>query len=700
MIPRFRRKTPLSLSCYLGVSALLALISPAWAGTEKFFTPPEAPFAVKLNENIVAVRLPSGPAEAAQGAIDATRKDHPEALLSLEAQGTIQIGAKPLKLGSRMMLKLSPTAGVAAAPDCSATALVEMADVDTVSVTSSGPGVALLDGMGKPVTGIRVVGGKRIHLDQLSVVACRVAGIDYQGADPTAVNETGSVTRCDFRDNGDGLHVGNTAGFMCLDNEFKSQSDTALTIHSLTSVVAGNQFDENHSAIRSGSSRGVIARNRINDADAIQLTASSEGNLITENHGKSSGITLTLAGSGHQLVRNALSGSATLAAGSKDILLVGNEGLQCDAAAPGLKWFNPPTWDHPHQEARIVDGMGRFDLEVLGGISKTPKTAKPVPVDLKVVQKELDRARSEHPADVIVLKMQGKYVSRNPKGLKLPPNTCVILDGQIVASLGTESDPLWVREAPLTQLIQLPATGFCSISGGKLDGNHQAFFPINANTGSTALIEGVNLTAGARDGLYTKGRDGKAAMFVYRCNVLGNNGRGIWPHVASRVHSIANVCSGNKMDGIDLDAGSKDCTALFNVCSANGRHGVFVEEAVSEQIVFANILNGNGQAGVHVWNEEVVGDTGHNVIAANTCEVNRRGVSAGGRAADTTANANLFFNNVCRQNRLDGALAGNGHGKGNYFAQCVSGQNHESEISSSESAAPHFFSVSPRSATR
>ena len=58
MIPLFRRKTLLSLSRHLGVSALLALISPAWAGTEKFFTPPEAPFAVKLNENIVAVRRP------------------------------------------------------------------------------------------------------------------------------------------------------------------------------------------------------------------------------------------------------------------------------------------------------------------------------------------------------------------------------------------------------------------------------------------------------------------------------------------------------------------------------------------------------------------------------------------------------------------------------------------------------------------
>ncbi len=696
MIPLIRSSVPVSLACNFGGSILLALSSLVLAGTEQFFTTPEAPFLVDPHENIIVVHLPAGPVEGAQGTIDLARKDHPDALLALEAQGTLQIGATPLRLGSRMMLRLSPTAGVNAASDCSATALVEMANADTVSVTSSGPSVARLDGMGKSLIGIRVVGGKRVHIDQVSVVACRVAGIDYQGADPTAVNETGSVTRCYFRENGDGLRVGNSAGFMCLDNEFQSQSGTALSITSLTSVVAGNQFGENHAAIRSGSSRGVIARNRINDADAISLTESSECDLITENHGNSSGLKLTLAGSRHQLVRNALTGNATLAEGSRDVLLLGNEGLKCDAVAPGLKWFNPPTWDHAHQEARIVDGMGRFDLEVLGGISKEPKAAKPVAVDLKVVQKEVDRARSEHPSDVIVLKLKGKFVSRNPVGLKLPPNTCMILDGQIVASLGAELDPLWVREAPLTQLIQLPGRGFCSISGGKLDCGHQAFYPINANSGSTALIEGVNLTGGARDGLYTKGRDGGAAVFVYRCNVFGNNGRGIWPHVASRVHSIANVCSGNKMDGIDLDAGSKDCTALFNVCSGNGRHGVFVEEAVSEQIVFANILNGNGQAGVHVWNEEVVGNTGHNVIAANTCESNRRGVSAGGRSADKTANANFFFNNVCRHNRLDGMLAGNGHGTGNYFAQCVVGQNSESDVSASLSASPHFFSLPPK----
>ncbi len=46
------------------------------------------------------------------------------------------------------------------------------------------------------------------------------------------------------------------------------------------------------------------------------------------------------------------------------------------------------------------------------------------------------------------------------------------------------------------------------------------------------------------------------------------------------------------------------------------RHGVFIEEAISHNIVFGNQLNANHQAGVHVWNEEVVGNTGPNLIAA------------------------------------------------------------------------------------
>ena len=676
------------------ISLALALTVQSGLASEHFFTPAEAAYAVSPTEAIRKLSLVAGTVEAAQKLIDATRKENPDALLLIEATGNLKVGAAPLRLGSRMMLKLSPSAGMTASASSKATALISIAQAETVSVSSAGPGHAVLNGGGnKAITGIVVTGGKRINLDQLSVTRCGKAGINFLGSDAEAVNEAGSVTRCHFGKNGNGLVVDTTAGFMCLDNEFDAQSRTALAIDSLNSVVAGNHFSGNHAAIVSGSDRGVITRNEIGDTAALEFTAASTGNLVSENRGTATGLQLKLAGSKQQLFHNHLQGNATLAPESQEILLVSNAGLQADPAAAGLKLFNPPTFDSPHHDAQIVAGMGRFDLTVPGGISKEPKTVKPEPVDLDVVQKAVDQARTEHPNDVIVLKLEGKYISRSPNGLKLPPNTCLILDGQILAELGIPLEPLWVRSEPLTQIILLPATGYSSVSGGKLDGGRQAFFPINANTGSTALIEGVTLVSGARDGIYTKARDSKDPLFMFRCSVIANNGRGIWSHVASRIHSIANYCIGNKMDGIDLDAGSKDCTALFNISSGNGRHGVFIEEAVNHQIVFGNTLSNNGQAGVHVWNEEVKGNTGLNVISANECTANRRGVSAGGRADDRTANGNLFFNNVCRQNRLDGGMAGNSHAKGNYFSQCVVGQNLQKDLLTSDSAAPFFNNI-------
>ena len=676
------------------ISLALALTVQTAMASEHFFTPAEAAFAVSPKEVIHKLRLTGGTAEAAQKLIDAARKESPEALLQIEATGKLKVGAVPLRLGSRMMLVISPGGGVTASAKSKATSLISIARAETVSISSSGPGHAVLDGGGsKTISGIVVAGGKRINLDQLSVIRCGKVGIDYLGGDAEAVNEAGSVTRCHFQENGNGLQIDTTAGFMCLDNEFKAQSGTALAIDSLNSVVAGNHFSGNHAAIVSGSDRGVITRNEIGDSAALELTAASTGNLVSENRGTATGLQLKLAGSKQQLFHNDLQGNATLAPESQEILLMGNAGLQADPTATGLKLFNPPTFDRPHHDPQIVAGMGRFDLTVPGGISKEPKTVKPEPVDLDVVQKAVDQARAEHPNDVIALKLEGKYISRSPNGLKLPPNTCLILDGLILADHGTPLDPLWVRGEPVSQIIQLPSTGYSSVSGGKLDGGRQASYPINANTGSTALIEGVTLVSGARDGIYTKARDSKDPLFIFRCSVIANNGRGIWAHVASRIHSIANFCVGNKMDGIDLDAGANDCTALFNVSSGNGRHGVFIEEAVNHQIVFGNTLSGNGSAGVHVWNEEVKGNTGLNVIAANECGTNRRGVSAGGRADDRTANGNLFFNNVCRQNRLDGASAGNSHAKGNYFSQCVVGQNLEKDLSTTDSAAPFFFNL-------
>lgn len=647
------------------------------------FTPPEAPLVSAPGEQLHSLVLPAGPVDAAQRLIDAARQAQPTAHLILKASGPLTVQGNPLRLGSRMSLRLSPGAGIAADRTATAACLIVIDKAEFVSIASAGYGAARLDGGGKVAVGIKASDAIRINVDQLEVVGCNQTAIALRGRDATKVNEACSVTRCHLHDNGSGLRVEQSAAFMCLDNEFAKHSGTALVINSLCSVVAGNAFRENKTAIQCGSDRGVIARNVIDDASALELTPESAGVLVSENRSTLRDLRLLLAGKDHQLFRNRLAGSATLAPNSGEMLLLANAGLKPPPAAPKLKFFNPPTVGNTNRDAVIIPGMERFDLTVPGGKQPATETldaatgkkkvvkGKAVPVDLAQVQSAVDQARAAHPNAVLVLSLEGEYVARSPKGLALPPNTCVLLQGRIKSDFGGPVEPLHVKDAPLSQVVTMPASGFGSFSGGILDANRQAFHPLNAGTKSTALIDGVELIAGARDGVYVKGRGANEPLFIYRCTVAENLGRGIWSHVASRVHSIANTVAANRMDGIDLDAYSKNGTALFNVSNGNHRHGVFVEEAITHHIVFGNTLSGNGNSGVHVWNEEVKGNTGQNVVAANVCEANNRGVSVGGRADDKTANENLLFNNVCRANRTEGVRAGNAKARNNYFSQCV-----------------------------
>jgi hypothetical protein len=696
------RLVPTSSYCSLLSLALTCSFSHLLSAqtAEHFFTPPEAPFITGPKEETHRVSLPAGTADAAQGLIDAARKEKPQAVLILEPAGNLEVNSAPLRIGSKMCLQLSPSVGLKAGANCSAPSLISVEKAEFVSVSSSGAGAATLDGGGKSVTGIQITEGSRINLDQLNILRCAKAGIDYRGTtNVTSLNEAASVTRCHFEKNGNALQVDRSGGFQCLDNVFHNQTGTALVINSLNSMVAGNTFSGNKTDIQASSDRGIITRNTFGKSElALDLTPTSKGNLISENRGTAQDLTLTIAGESHQLFHNSLSGSAKLASETKEAFFISNEKLQIDPATPGLKFFNPPTLNRPHTNSVIVAGMGRFDLPLIAGGKKEAKPAdkdkppKIVPVDLSLVETEIAKAQTEHPNDVLVIRLDGEYICKNPKGLELPPNSCLLMaaDARILSDLGIPLEPAWARAEPLTQVVLLPKTGFCSISGGKLDANRQAHFPINANTGSIALIESTSLIAGARDGINTKTRKGSDPIFLYRCNVYGNNGRGIWSHVANRVHAIANVCSGNFMDGIDLDAHAINCTALFNTCNANRRHGVFIEEAIENNIVFGNKLDGNG-TGIHVWNEEVKGNTGPNLISANHCAGNRRGIGLGGRADDKTAHGNLFFNNVCTENREDGILTGNSKAKENYFSQSVAFDNGKENIGVNGSA--FFFNT-------
>jgi Right handed beta helix region len=229
-------------------------------------------------------------------------------------------------------------------------------------------------------------------------------------------------------------------------------------------------------------------------------------------------------------------------------------------------------------------------------------------------------------------------------------------------------------------VVRLAPDGYCSFSGGIVDGGHQAFHGINATNQSIALIDSVDIRGSVGDGIRTKGRFGKCPFFINGCTVCDNGKRGIWIHVAREVNALNNVCVGNGSDGIDLDAYAVDCNVLFNISAGNHRHGVFVEEGVRNDIIFGNNLLGNYGSGIAVWDEAVHGNTGQNVIAANFCQRNRAGISVGGRTADETANDNLLFNDLCVDNRDGGLILRDCHASDNYFAQFVIYGNHGQKI--------------------
>ena len=617
--------------------------------------------------------------EAAQQLINAAREAKPNAVLVIYLSGNLIVENTPLRLGSRMCLVLGNRASITATADTAsashAQSLVQIDSGEFVSISSSGSERGVLDGQHRALAGVAVSGCGKVNIDNLSIRGCGVAAISYTGRNATAVNDSGSVTRCLIADCGNGLVVAKTAGFICLDNDFRNNRGVAITMTSQRSIIAGNDLIRNNTGVISACDHGMLPRNTFEQNETtLKLETTSVGNLVTGNRGRGKTGTVSIGGQNNQLFGNDLMTSVRAIRGGDSNLLINNARLQVDTAVRQLHSFNPPTFNNPHTGKVIVPGMGRFDLAIGGSSNKDQ------PVDLTVVQDGLQRARDEHSNDVIVLRLQGHYLSHSPAGLQLPSNTCVILDGSIRADLGIAPDPIYNKKDPITQVVRLAPEEYCSFSGGTLDGGRQAFHAINATNESIVLIDGVNLKGSVRDGIHTKGRGLKCPLFINGCSVFDNGGRGIWMHVAGGVHALGNVCVGNNMDGIDVDAYATDCTVLFNVSAGNHRHGVFVEEAVKNNVVFGNNLLGNNQSGIHVWNETVAGNTGQNVIAANRCRGNVKGVTVGGRAADRTASENLFFNDVCLDNRNLNLVSGNSHATNNYFSQFVIDRNAEKQV--------------------
>ena len=678
----------LSLLC-LSTSLLAVEINPVIS--DKFYREPNATFAIHPKEVLKKVDLNTVSVEAAQSQIENCRLENPEAIWVFVLKGKLTIKASPLVLGTKNFLEFAEGSSIVADEKTTAESLIKIEQGENLNLYSKSKKGGILKGNGKVGAGIIISKSSRVNIDQLHFENLSV-GVKIQNEEATLIHQASSVTRCEFQKIENAVIANKINGFVALDNLFKDISATGLTVNSPNATLAGNSFNNVLKAFQFGAENAAFVRNEfINCTTAFETTAESKLAFISQNKNQGNEILVKLEGEKHTLFDNTATGKISTAANSPaNHLIYKNPNLKI-SNEPALIVFNPPTSKNPHKDSNILPGMGRFDLEIKGDKSADTKKWP----DLSSAQKQADEARVQHPQDFIVIHLKGNFAARTPEGLSMPTNSCVILDGTIIADTDSPVNPPYVKGEKPTQLIEFPKEGYGAVSGGKLDANNKTFYCIRSSSGKSdhGMIEDVTMYNGARDGLYTKYRNSKSRLIVSKCNFSNNHGRALWPHVSGPVFAVENYLETSGKDGIDLDAGARYNICIFNTSVKNKRHGIFIEEASHNNIVFGNELNGNLNSAVHVWNEEVKGNTTDNAVVANVCNENRRGLSCGGRAADKLSSSNLYFNNECSRNTDYGIITGNKNGLNNYFSQCFVKNNKVGDIQVNDTAKPFLLNT-------
>ena len=280
-----------------------------------------------------------------------------------------------------------------------------------------------------------------------------------------------------------------------------------------------------------------------------------------------------------------------------------------------------------------------------------------------------------------------KFILMSAKGLVVPVNTCILLDGSITAGPTSVQEIEHSSSHHRSQLVLLGQGGFVAFIGGVLDCKGFVDHGVSSlgpkcQSGSGApvkniqnmhmvILHDVTISNARTDAIYMKGRLSSVPLIIHKCTVQESGRRGIWGHVSSNVYIIKNSSSGNAKDGVDLDAGCKGIVCIKNICHHNERHGIFIEEGASGNLVLGNMSLQNRQAGIHLWNEAVMGVTNSNLCAFNTCAQNNKGISVGGRGEDRTAAGNCFFNNACVHNDQEGICTGNKFSNSNSFVHTI-----------------------------
>ena len=678
----------------IGLSATLGAVEINPSISDKFYREPNALFATHPKEVIKRIDLNTVSVEAAQNQIESCRLENPEAIWLFILKGTLTVKDQPLNLGTKNFLEFAEGSSIVADEKATADCLLKIQQGESITLYSKSKKGGLLKGNGKVGHGILINKSSRVNLDQLRFENFAQA-VQFEGEDNTLIHQACGITRCDFQKVKNAISANKINGFVALDNVFKNVTGTGISVNSPNGTLAGNTFNQVAKAFQFGGDNAIFVRNEfVQCATAFESTPESKSAFISQNKSQENETLIKLEGEKHTLFDNSLVGKISTAATiPSNHFIYKNPGLKT-SNEPALVVFNPPTVKNPHKENTIVPGMGRYDLEIKGDKSSDSKKWP----DLSVAQKSANDARTQHPQDYIVIHLTGNFVSRTPEGLSMPTNSCIILDGTILADVETPANPPYVKGEKPTQLIEFPKEGYGAVSGGKLDANRRIFYCIRTSSTKAdhGVIEDVTIYNAARDGVYTKYRNGQSRLIVSKSNFSNNNGRALWPHVSGPVFAVENYLETSGKDGIDLDAGAKYNICIFNTSVKNKRHGVFIEEASHHNILFGNELNENINSGVHVWNEEVKGNTTDNAIVANVCNGNRRGLSCGGRDATKLSSSNFYFNNECSRNTDFGIITGNKNALNNYFSQCLVKDNKAGDIQVNDTAKPFLLNTPAR----
>jgi hypothetical protein len=545
-----------------------------------------------------------------------------------------------------------------------------------VSFSSEKGTKGVIDGAGSKVTGIRIENSGKVHLDRLAINNCGGGGLIVKGrevnsyADPVSLTRS-KVTNC----RKDGVKVSQSPQFIALDNVITGNAEAGLEVDSPLAIIANNICAGNDTGLRILSPRSTtITRNQlIANKTGLDINQKSYFALVYENTIQDNDLGVNISGVATTIAYNIFAANRKrVKSGGKGNILQSNTGLTIKDAKLGVAYFNPPTMANPHKEKRIwKDGKGdgvamaRHDFIIESG-----KKA----MDATQVTELLNKARKANPRRVLVARLKGDFIV-NTNGIKVPDNTCILLDGTVTNAPSEKQRPY---------LISIKGKGCVSLSGGRITSKTSVYEAVTAQGGNShALIDGVyinlyanNIRIGSKSINAVSTKQHKGAFIVRGSKINDSGQRGIWAHVSKRVYVLGNSFYGSGMT-IDFDAFCFESAALYNTVTGGTYHsGIFFEEGVKYNTAFANRLYANKASAIQVWTQITPLNTEKNLIACNDISGGAKeefgsgfSVGANGDHPLKRADNNYIFNN--RFHRCDGRAAINikRGAANNYFGQ-------------------------------